>query len=66
MCDFVALATAAESAMGIPSGAFMCAYDANRRAANDVVLESDTLATLVIEVAGNGACARTADERLRT
>lgn len=40
MADFAQWATAAEEALGLPVGAFLKAYNHNRKSANDVALES--------------------------
>jgi hypothetical protein len=48
MADFAVWATAAERGLGLPDGAFMAAYDANRAAANDVALESSPVASLIV------------------
>jgi hypothetical protein len=44
MADFAMWATSAEEALGFESGTFMAAYSGNRRAANDLVLESSPVA----------------------
>ena len=43
MADFAEWATAAEPALGWPSGAFLAAYTANRDSANDLALDADVI-----------------------
>jgi hypothetical protein len=43
MADFAEWATAAESALGWPPGAFVAAYTANRDSANDLALDADVI-----------------------
>jgi hypothetical protein len=49
MADFAVRATAAESALGLPAGAFMDAYQANRAAGNDVALEGSPIGKAVLD-----------------
>jgi hypothetical protein len=48
MADFAKWIVAAEPALGWPAGAFLDAYQGNRAAANDLALESSTVATVVL------------------
>jgi hypothetical protein len=50
MADFAVWATAAESGLGLPPGAFMAAYEGNRAAANDLALEASPVAPEVLRV----------------
>ena len=55
MADFALLATAAEPGLQLQQGAFMVAYEGNRESANDLVLESSSLAQAVQSLAeGSG------------
>lgn len=45
MADFAKWATAAEAALGCAPGAFLQAYNGNRRAANDLALEASPVAS---------------------
>ncbi len=47
MADFALWVTAAESALGWKSGTFLQTYNANRASANEVVLDSSSVATAV-------------------
>ena len=47
MADFAAWAAAAEEAFPVPQGAFMKAYQANRRAATESAAEADSVASAV-------------------
>lgn len=49
MADFAVWATAAESALGVPEGSFMAAYERNRAAANDLALEASPVAVEVLK-----------------
>jgi hypothetical protein len=51
MADFATFATAAESALGFPKGAFMKAYSRNRLDANAVALEASPIASVVCDLA---------------
>ena len=53
MADFAIWVTAAEPALDLAPGEFMAAYDANRKAANDTVLETSSVATGVIALICN-------------
>jgi hypothetical protein len=44
MADFAVWATAAESALGVPDGSFMAAYESNRACVNDLALEASPVA----------------------
>lgn len=55
MADFAIWATAAEPALGLSPGEFMNAYQSNREAANETVLENSTLATAVKSLIAQGA-----------
>jgi hypothetical protein len=55
MADFAKLATAAESGLGLPSGAFMSAYAGNIQDANSLALDACPVARYLVEVAGVGA-----------
>ena len=50
MADFALWATAAESALGWSQGTFMAAYNGNRESANDLALESSTLARPLLDL----------------
>lgn len=47
MADFAVWASAAETALGFPQGAFLAAYDDNRSEAVEVALEADPVAVAV-------------------
>jgi hypothetical protein len=65
MADFAVWATAAESGLGWPSGAFMDAYDQNREAAHDMAIESSPIGlTLLQFMADRDRWAGTAGELL--
>ena len=65
MADFALWATACETALW-PAGTFTRAYDANRKAAIEDVIESDPVAVCVRKlVAERGSWAGTASELLR-
>jgi len=49
MADFAVWATAAEDSLGWEPGAFMAAYDGNRREATDTALDADPVAVAVLE-----------------
>jgi hypothetical protein len=49
MADFALWAAAGEPGLGLPRGAFMASYDANRRAAHDVAIESSPVAQAALE-----------------
>jgi hypothetical protein len=53
MADFALWASSAESALGWRSGTFLSAYEANRASANDLVLDSSDVATLLRDSAGD-------------
>jgi len=66
MADFVLWATACETAFW-PAGTFLRAYDANRRAAIESVIDKDPVAACVREiVADRGTWMGTASDLLRT
>jgi hypothetical protein len=65
MADFAALATAAESGLGLPRGAFISAYNENRRNANAVALEASPIASLICDLAAVGTWVGTAEQLLR-
>jgi hypothetical protein len=48
MADFAQWATAAESSLGLKTGAFMAAYTGNRASSNDLALESSPVAAAVL------------------
>ena len=50
MADFALWATAAESALGWSKGTFMAAYNGNRESANDLALESSTIARPLLDL----------------
>lgn len=50
MADFAEWGTAAEKALGLPSGAFLTAYTANRAAAREEFVEHDDVAQAVAKV----------------
>ncbi|MGE0538387.1 MAG: hypothetical protein AB7O68_25720 [Pirellulales bacterium] len=54
MADFARWATAAEPALGLSSGEFLAAYDANRRAAHELILEEHPLAAAVRDLVKPG------------
>jgi hypothetical protein len=65
MADFAVLATAAEPALGLPTGGFMKYYSRNRDSANAVALEASPVATLIIELVKKSCWQGTAEELLR-
>ncbi|MCP4251651.1 MAG: ATP-binding protein [bacterium] len=48
MADFAVLAVAAETALGLPPGAFLAAYTENRAGANDLAIESSPIGPAVL------------------
>lgn len=54
MADFAKWVTAAESALGWTTGAFLESYERNRTEANTRILERDGLAEALIQLAGKG------------
>jgi hypothetical protein len=63
MADFAVWVTAAESALGWETGAFMAAYTGNRQEAADTALDADPVAGAVIELmSGREEWAGTATE----
>lgn len=50
MADFAVWAVAAELALGVSEGAFLAAYEGNRRAANDLALEASPVAGDVLKL----------------
>jgi hypothetical protein len=54
MADFAVWATAAEPALGLAQGAFLVAYDRNRAAAHELVLEASHIASLLRGLAEEG------------
>jgi hypothetical protein len=65
MADFATFATAAEPGLGLPRGAFMRAYNENRRNANAVALEASPIASLICDLAETGQWEGTAQQLLR-
>jgi hypothetical protein len=53
MADFALWASAAESTLGWKPGTFLSAYEANRTSANDLVLDSSDVATLLRDSVGD-------------
>jgi hypothetical protein len=64
MADFAVRVTAAEAALGWSHGRFIDAYDENRGAANDLVLEGSPLALAIRELAEAGGYEGTATDML--
>lgn len=64
MADFAVRVTAAEESLGWPSGHFMAAYDENRGAANDLVLEASPVGLAVCQLAEDGGFEGRASELL--
>jgi hypothetical protein len=60
LADFALLASAAESALGLSTGAFMTAYLQNRTDANAVALEASPIAATICELAQKGSWKGTA------
>jgi hypothetical protein len=50
MADFARWVVAAEPDLGLDDGAFMRAYQANRRAANEIALEANQMAAVMAEL----------------
>ncbi len=48
LADFARWVTAAESALGWPQGAFLAAYQANRRESEKTVIDNNTVAAVVL------------------
>jgi hypothetical protein len=66
MIDIAHWVTAAEPALGCPSGTFVAAYLMNREAANELPLEASAVAELVSSVAEEGDWSGTASRLLAT
>lgn len=65
MADFAQWATAAEPALGLPDGAFMAAYTANRNGAHELALESSPVGKAVLNfVKSQGGWCGTATDLL--
>ncbi len=65
MADFALWATAAETGIGLPSGAFMAAYHGNRTAGNELALEASPVAKTIMDfTAGTSAWTGTATDLL--
>lgn len=66
MADFARWGTALESGMGLPAGAFLRAYSANRQGANSLTLESSPVAVALGKfMEGRGDWQGTATELMR-
>jgi len=65
MADFATWATAAEPALGLSPGEFMEAYQSNRDAANETVLENSALVGAVQSLVSTGPYSGTPTELLR-
>lgn len=66
MADFAQWATAAESSLGLPEGAFLAAYTGNRAASNDLALEASPIAAALVSfVEAEGRWLGTPSELLR-
>lgn len=65
LADFAVLATAAEDALGLASGAFMRAYSRNRENSNAVALEASPIASLITRLVATDAWQGTAEDLLR-
>lgn len=53
MADFALWATAAETALGWPTGTFIAAYQGNRESANEVALEASVIARPLLDLLEN-------------
>ncbi len=65
MADFALWGSAAESRLGWDPGAFLEAYDSNREAVNDLVLDSSTVVTPLLALAAGGSWIDTPTELLK-
>jgi len=65
LADFAVLATAAEEALGLSTGAFMRTYSLNRENANAVSLEASPIASLISKLVEKNSWEGTAEELLR-
>lgn len=66
MADFAQWATAAESSLGLPGGAFLAAYTGNRASSNDLALEASPVAAVLVSFAeAEGRWLGTPSELLR-
>jgi hypothetical protein len=64
MADFATWVSAAEPALGWPTGSFLEAYERNRQEANALALESSSLVQPIIRLADSGPWQGTATELL--
>jgi hypothetical protein len=65
MADFARWVTAAEPALGWPSGSFISSYTDNREAANDLALEASPVASILCSLIESGAWKGTATDLLK-
>ena len=66
MADFATWIVACEPKLGWPAGAFLQAYERNRKEANSVSLDASIIGEMILKIANDGGFVGTASELLES